>query len=528
MGYYVNPSAESFAAIARNKTYVDKTGLIEYMNTVVQTDRMLVCSSRPRRFGKSFAAKMLAAYYSRGADSKDIFQNLKIGKETECEHQNQYDVIFLDITLFLSIADTPDLVVKEIQKDVIQELKSEFPESIHDETESLLKALMQIHSATKRKFFIIIDEWDALFREAKQDTTIQREYIQLLRSLFKNNVTPQIIAGAYMTGILPIKKYGTQSALTDFRESTMLEPGPLAPFVGFTQVEVKRLCEEYPLDFDQAQKWYDGYFLDDCHVYNPKAVVSAMTRKKVQNYWSQTASYKSVLPFISMNFDGLKTAIMEMYSGSEVEVNVGSFQNNISSFSGKDDVLTYLIHLGYLGYDQYHRTAFIPNEEIRQEFQTVLKEEKWDELHQMELASYELLDATLDMDAETVSHEIDLIHRKYASSIQYNNENSLSCVITIAYLSSMRYYFKPVRELQSGYGFADLVYIPKPKYQNSHPALLIELKWNKNTETAITQIKEKKYPESIEEYTGDILLVGISYDKKTKVHECVIEKYRKG
>ena len=111
MGYYVNPSAESFAAIARSKTYVDKTGLIEYMNTVVQTDRMLVCSSRPRRFGKSFAAKMLAAYYSRGADSKDIFQNLKIGKETKCEHQNQYDVIFLDITLFLSIADTPSLSI---------------------------------------------------------------------------------------------------------------------------------------------------------------------------------------------------------------------------------------------------------------------------------------------------------------------------------------------------------------------------------------------------------------------------------
>lgn len=218
---------------------------------------------------------------------------------------------------------------------------------------------------------------------------------------------------------------------------------------------------------------------------------------------------------------------MEMYSGSEVEVNVGSFQNNISSFSGKDDVLTYLIHLGYLGYDQYHGTAFIPNEEIRQEFQTVLKEEKWDELNRMELTSYELLEATLDMDAETVSHESDLIHRKYASSIQYNNENPLSCVITIAYLSSMRYYFKPVRELQSEYGFADLVYIPKAKYQNSHPALLIELKWNKNAETAITQIKEKKYPESIMEYTGDILHVGISYDKKTKVHECVIEKYKK-
>ena len=528
MGYYVNPSAESFAAIARSKTYVDKTGLIEYMNAVVQTDRMLVCSSRPRRFGKSFAAKMLAAYYSRGADSKDIFQNLKIGKETKCEHQNQYDVIFLDITLFLSIADTPDLVVKEIQKDVIQELKSEFPESIHDETESLLKALMQIHSATKRKFFIIIDEWDALFREAKRDTTIQREYIQLLRSLFKNNVTPQIIAGAYMTGILPIKKYGTQSALTDFREYTMLEPGPLAPFVGFTQVEVKRLCEEYPLDFDQAQKWYDGYIFEQAgHIYSPNSIIEAIQNKSFANYWTQTETYESLMTYIDLNFDGLKDSVIDMIGGMRCKVDVGSFQNDMTSLRSKDDVLTLFVHLGYLAYDRKTREVFIPNEEIRQELKNAVESKRWNEFDSFQQESENLLDATIDMDSRKVAEQIEKIHLQYVSVIQYNNENSLSSVLTIAYLSSMQYYYKPIREMPSGRGFADFVYLPKPEYTDEYPALVVELKWNKNAKTAMQQIKDKKYTESLSDYTGNILMVGLNYDRSGKKHECIIEKYSK-
>ena len=369
MGYYVNPSAESFAAIVRSGIYVDKSGLIAYMNKVVQTDRMLVCSSRPRRFGKSFAAKMLAAYYSRGADARAIFQNLKIAKETSCENLNQYDVIFLDITLFLSIADTPETVVKEIQKDVIEELKKEFPGTIQRETESLLKALMQVHTATGRKFFIIIDEWDALFREAKQNTEIQKEYIQLLRSLFKNNITPQIIAGAYMTGILPIKKYGTQSALTDFREYTMLEPGPLAPFVGFTEDEVKRLCEIHPLDFEQAKRWYDGYVFEQSgHIYSPNSIIEAIQNQNFANYWTQTETYESLMTYMDLNFDGLKDSVIDMIGGMRCKVDVGSFQNDMTSLKSKDDVLTLFVHLGYLAYDRKTKEVFIPNEEIREEF----------------------------------------------------------------------------------------------------------------------------------------------------------------
>ena len=255
--------------------------------------------------------------------------------------------------------------MKEIQKDVIEELKSEFPGAIQEETTALLKALMQVHTVTKRKFFIIIDEWDALFREAKQDTEIQKEYIQLLRSLFKNNVTPQIIAGAYMTGILPIKKYGTQSALTDFREYTMLEPGPLAPFVGFTQQEVKALSGKYSLDFEQAQKWYDGYIFEQAgHIYSPNSIIEVIQNRNFANYWTQTETYESLVTYMELNFDGLKDSVIDMIGGMRCKVDTGSFQNDMTSLKSKDDVLTLFVHLGYLAYDRTAREVFIPNEEM--------------------------------------------------------------------------------------------------------------------------------------------------------------------
>ena len=226
-----------------------------------------------------------------------------------------------------------------------------------------------------------------------------------------------------------------------------------------------------------------------------------------------------------MDFDGLRTSIIEMLSGSSVEVNVNEFQNDMDSFADKDDVLTLLIHLGYLAYDQRTQRAYIPNEEIRQELAKAVKRKKWNEFLTFQQESSELLDATLDMDADTVARSIEKIHNEYASAIQYNNENSLSSILSIGYLSTMRYYFKPIREFPAGRGFADFVYLPKPEYSRDYPALVVELKWNQNAQTAIRQIKNRQYPEAVANYTDNILLVGISYDKKHKTHNCVIEKY---
>lgn len=528
MGILVNPDNLAFQVALNSEIYVDKSGLIKYTNKVLNTLQAYICNSRPRRFGKSITANMLTAYYSRGCNSEEMFAGLEIGKSADFKkHLNQYDVIHLDIQWCIEPAGGPERVVSYISEKTIAELAEYYPGVLKEKTESLPEVLSRINGATGKKFIVIIDEWDVLIRDKDVNKRVQEEYINFLRAMFKGTEPTKYIQLAYLTGILPIKKEKTQSALNNFDEFTMLDAGVMAPYIGFTEAEVKDLCEKYHRDFEKVKYWYDGYLLEDYQVYNPKAVVSVCMRGRFRSYWSETASYEAIVPFINMNYDGLKNAIIEILSGASIKVNTAAFKNDTVNIQSKDDVLTYLIHLGYLGYNQNRRTAFVPNEEIRQELTTAVESRKWNEMITFQQESEHLLEATLDMDEEAVEEGIEKIHTEYVSNIQYNNENSLSSVLAIAYLNSMEYYFKPVRELPTGRGFADFVFIPKPEYVSSYPALVVELKWNKNVKTALQQIKEKQYPDSVLDYTGDILLVGINYDKKTKEHQCLIEKYEK-
>ena len=528
MGMFVNSGNGAFQVALNSEIYVDKTGLIKYTNRVMNTLQGYICNSRPRRFGKSITANMLTAYYSKGCDSEEMFSNLEISKSPDFKkHLNQYDVIHLDIQWCLEPAGGAERVVSYITEKTIEELREYYPSELPEGINSLPEALSRINTLTGKKFIVIIDEWDVLIRDEPGNTKAQEDYINFLRAMFKGTEPTKYIQLAYLTGILPIKKEKTQSALNNFKDYSMLNAGPLAPYVGFTESEVRELCETYQQDFDEVQRWYDGYQLRKYHVYNPNAVVNLMFEGDFQSFWSGTASYEAIVPLINMDFDGLKSAIIEMLSGNRVPVDVTSFQNDTTNFANKDDVLTYLIHLGYLGYDQKLKTAFVPNEEIRQELIRATKRKTWNELVVFQQKSEELLNQTLSMDGDAVAKGIEMIHREYVSSVQYNDENSLSSVLSIAYLSAMQYYFKPIRELPTGLGFADLVFIPKPEYSPSYPLLVVELKWNKSAQTALQQIKDKKYPDSIMNYTGNVLLVGISYDKKSKVHECRIERYER-
>ena len=484
----------AFQVALNSKIYIDKTGLIACMNDVLDSTDGYICNSRPRRFGKSYAANMLAAYYSKGADSEEMFFDLEIGKTEDFKkHLNKYDVIHIDVQWFLTNCEEAENVVAYITRIVLDELREIYPEILSEDVRSLPDGLSRVKDKTGQKFIIIIDEWDVLIRDESANKKVQDEYIRFLRSMFKGTEPTKYIQLAYLTGILPIKKERTQSALNNFREYSMLNAGPLASYIGFTEEEV----------------------------------VNLMTDGNFQSYWSGTASYDSIVPLVNMDFDGLKTAIIEMLSGTAVEVDVASFQNDIANIVNKDDVLTYLIHMGYLGYSGASRMAFVPNEEIRQELIRATRRKRWNEMLLFQQESELLLDATLDMDGEAVAERIEKIHEEYASTIQYNNENSLSSVLALAYLSAMQYYFKPVRELPTGRGFADFVFIPKPEYKSDYPALVVELKWNKSAVSALQQIKDRKYPDSIQDYTGDILLVGINYSKKDKKHECVIKAYKK-
>lgn len=381
MGMFVNPDNGAFQKTLNSQIYVDKTGLIEYTNSVISTDNAFICNSRPRRFGKSITANMLTAYYSKGCNSEEMFSTLEIGKSADFkQHLNQYDVIRFDVQWCMMDAGLPDKTVDYINRHIIAELKQIYPEVSIESATTAYGAMARVNAMVGSRFVVIIDEWDVLVRDASTNKAIQEEYINFLRGMFKGNIPTGFIDLAYLTGILPIKKIKTQSALNNFEEFTMLDPKIFAKYIGFTEEEVQGLCTQYKCDFQEVKRWYDGYLLKGYQVYNPKAVTEVLRWNQFQSYWSDTGTYEAIVPLINMNFDGLKTAIIEMLSGTSVKVRVRSFQNDIVSFANKDDVLTYLIHLGYLGFDQTSQMAFVPNEEIRQELIESTESQKWNQL----------------------------------------------------------------------------------------------------------------------------------------------------
>ena len=439
MGNYLNIGNAGFQAI-RKGLYVDKSEMIAFVNDILGTKDKLICISRPRRFGKSYAAQMLCAYYDRSCDSASLFADLKIASDPGFRtHLNRYDVICLDMTLMISITEDVKKVVANLQKAVISEVREAYPTV--KQTDSLIETLANVSEVTGNRFIVIIDEWDALFREAKNDVETQKSYIQFLRGMFKSPLTDKAIEGAYMTGILPIKKYGTQSAMTDFREYTMLKPGPLAQYIGFTEPEVRALCSRYGMDFEEAKRWYDGYsFPGVGSVYSPNSIISAIQMGGFDCYWSQTESYDALKVYIEMDEDGLQEAIVQMMGGARCRVDSLTFQNDMTSIRSRDDVLTLLIHLGYLAYDAQCKSAYLPNEEIRQMFVSTLRIGKHKEVARLVADSDLLLQSTLLMDETAVAEAIQRAHSAGTAPTFYNNEQALRSVIRFAYLSCVDEY----------------------------------------------------------------------------------------
>lgn len=530
MGIYYNPGNDGFKRVLNSKIYIDKTGLLEYTNSVLDSEQSYICVSRPRRFGKSMAAEMLVSYYDKSCDSEKLFQNLKISESKDFEeHLNKYDVIYVDMNSFRHKRDkktgreiTATAAVELFHTTVIEELQKTFCDSVKDDDVDLPTVLANINEDTGVKFVIVIDEWDTIFREDKMDEDAQKSYITLLRSLFKDAPSKKFLKLAYLTGILPIKKYGTESALNNFDEFTMVDSAMLAEYVGFTEEEAIELYKEYSMDFDEAKNWYDGYHLEEnLHIYNPKSVVDSIRRGKFGNYWTSTETYESLKNYINMNFDGLKNAVVQMIAGGRCKIDTNTFENDMIHFFSRDDVLTVLVHLGYLAYNTKTQEVSIPNEEVRSAFIRAIKKSDWNYVMEAINASDELLQATWNKNEETVAKAIDIVHMKNTSILNYNNENALSCVISLAYYNAINEY-KIVRELPAGKDFADVVFIPR-RYSDE-VAMVVELKWDKTAEGAISQIKEKKYIQALEEYKGRILLIGINYDKNTKKHQCRIEE----
>ncbi|MBQ9393984.1 MAG: AAA family ATPase [Proteobacteria bacterium] len=527
MGIYINPGNEAFR-VKRNGKYVDKSGLIGVVNRSIGQPNKLSCISRPRRFGKSYAAQMLCAYYSFGCDSAPLFDDLEIAKdETYREHLNKYNVLYIDISEFNGTQKPGgmlDAITRSVSAEVYEQYTNVKP------ADSLGQLFTKVVETSGRQFVAIIDEWDAPIRDKDCTAKMQKTYLEFLRSLFKNSaITDKVFAAAYMTGILPIKKDGSQSAISEFWEYTILSPGPFAPYVGFTKDEVRTICDEFHVSLDEMKYWYDGYTLKNVgSTYNPNSVMKAAYTGEFKSYWPASSDPTSLLEYLNLDKEGLGKTLIKLMTGNEVPLNSRRFRNDPSSLNSEDDVLTLLTHYGYLSYDEERETVRIPNEEIRIEYADSIHDVTHVETIQRVRRSVQLMKDTADMRADAVAAELQRVHTEEYSPRHYNNEQSLRGTIKLAYFAYRDEYIQ-MEELAGGTGYADIVYLPKRN--SDYPALVIELKVldkkhpERDSEGAIAQIKKNNYPASIQNYTDEILLVGISYDKDDpeKKHTCIIE-----
>ena len=524
MGTYINIGNAGFQS-ARNGEYVDKSGLISVVNGTLYSKQRYSCVTRCRRFGKSMAAEMLCAYYDQSCDSRSLFADLEIAHDPSFEkHLNKYPVIYLDMSDFVT-RFKDETIVRQMDNRLKADIQKAYPDVPTMDDDDLMDYFVRIVEIKEQQFIFIIDEWDAICREFKAGTKAMDEYVDWLRRLFKGGRSSDVFAGAYMTGILPIKKYKTESALNNVVEYSMVEPMDMAHFFGFTKSEVQVLVQKHGMDFEELEKWYDGYQIgDEKSIFNPNSVMMALKSRRCRSFWASTGAFDAVAHYIQMNFGGLKDDIINMLGGGRSKVNPTKFQNDMSIIRSKDDALTVLIHLGYLSYSWQKSECYIPNKEVAGEMVNAIEANNWAVVMKALEASERLLQATLRGDEEAVARGVDAAHDEHTSILSYNDENSLACVLSLAYYYAHNDYVIH-RELATGKGFADLVMIPRKHV--SSPAIILELKYNQDADTAIGQILKKQYPTKVAEYSGELLLVGINYDKKEKTHQCKIVKVTK-
>lgn len=523
MGRFINKGNDGFASV-RNSNYVDKSMLIEEVNSVLDTENRFLCVTRARRFGKSVAIKMLNAYFDKSSSSEKLFEGLAISRTPNYrKHLNRYPVLYIDMTDFVTKYGAVDDLVSIMKRDISEELAELYPGISTRQSDDLMDLLVNIVDRTGQKFICLIDEWDALCREGHD--VLMDEYVDFLRRLFKGSKTEYVFSCVYVTGILPIKRYNTQSALNNFEEYSMLSPAQLSPYFGFTEDEVVTLCKTSSMDQQEMKRWYDGYEIGQQKaMYNPYAVMRAIKRRSFESYWASTNSFENLRQYITMNFAGLKDDIVSAINDVPVSVNSLRFSNDMHKVECKDDVLTLLCHLGYLSFSSEDKSAGIPNFEVRQEFEAAIADTGWTDVTEALLQSETLLRCVLDMDAERVARAVGAVHDSNVSILRYNDENSLACVLSLAFYTA-RSRYQMIRELPTGRGFADIVLLPLKNTDT--PAIVLELKYNRDAYTAIQQIKKNDYPDVLLSYCGEVVLVGINYDKKSKLHDCVIEKISK-
>lgn len=517
MAVYLNTNSayEDFRMLSNDEFFVDKSEIIEKVSKRITTKNRYLCITKPRRFGKTSVLNMLGAYYGKAYPSKTIFDQLNISKSNDYSvHLNQYNIITLSLNDLPASGNTYIDYINQFKDLLKNDIKEAYPDLKTEENTSLPKLL----SATGDKFIFIIDEWDYIFSHDLYREN-QSDLLEFLRDLLKDK---PYVALAYMTGVLPIQKYSTGSALNMFKEYTMLNDSYFGEYFGFTEEDIRLLCDrQTTLTFSEISEWYNGYTTTNgIKIYNPRSVVCALEDGYCQSYWTKTGKMDEVLFFLKYNIGEVRDDVVKMIGHMPVSVEIKKeYTAGQGSPVNRKDIYSAMIIYGLLSY--YEGELCIPNKELMIEFENALEDDEFGYVAELVKNSHEILDATLNKKEDVVVSYLHDIHNSELPILKYNDENSLSCVVTLAYLSARNKY-RVEREEKSGKGFADFIFYPRRK---NLPGIILELKADSTPEMALKQIEEKEYSEKLKkEHVENILAVGISYDSRTKEHSCRIEE----
>lgn len=516
MSLYLNTQSalKLYEELVNSEFFVDKSSIITAMNKRIKTVTKYICITKPRRFGKTSILNMLGAYYGKTYRSKHIFDRLQISQTKDyTAHLNHYNIINMSLNHLPDKGNTYEDYITFIKDSLKHDIMAAYPES-ENET---FRSVSDLLTSTKAEFIFMIDEWDYIFSHNLYPEN-QSDFLEFLRDLLKDR---SYVALAYMTGVLPIKRYSTGSALNMFREYTMLNDPLFEEYFGFTQEEVTALCKKQnQLTLQEIGEWYDGYQTrSGGRLYNPRSVVCALEDGVCQSYWTTTGRMDEVLFFLKHNFEEMREDVVKMVNHTPIQLEIKKeYTAGQKSPSTKKEIYAAMIIYGLLSY--HDGEIRIPNKELMIEFENALEDDDFGYVAELVQHSNAVLCATLNRQGELVASYLHNIHNSELPVLKYNDENSLSCVVTLAYLSARNKY-RIEREEKSGKGFADFIFYPR---RQNLPGMILELKADSSPEAAIRQIKEKEYSEKLRrENIENILAVGINYDSNKKEHQCIIE-----
>ena len=461
---------------------------------------------------------MLTCYYSKNADFKELFDKLEISKSgSYLKHLNIHNVIYMTLNEFPKKNCTYEEFIDRYTSLLLEDLKELCPEVKVNSNLALSDVLKQIYDKTREGFVFIIDEWDYIFNNNLFSENDRKNFLAFIEDLLKDRPYVEL---AYMTGILPIAKYFSGSTANMFDEYTFINDDTYDKYFGFTSSEVKKLCvRQSKVSMNELKEWYNGYkTLGEYEVYNPRSVVYALKRGRCQSYWTNTGPMDEILYYINSDVDDIKNDVVQMVSGVPLEINLKGYSAEQKELNTRNQILSAMTIYGFLSY--HDETLAIPNKELRIKFDEALEDKSMGAVSEIVMKSNEMLKATFRKDTATMEKLIQEAHDINIPVIKYNDENSLACIITLVYLSA-RSKYKIVREMPAGIGFADFIFYPNDK---SKPAFIIELKKDSTPDEALKQIKKKRYPLALKDYTGTKLAVGVTYDSKQKQHHVKIEE----